>query len=679
MKLNEAWVPRIDPQFEEVTEGEEPARIDALQSKWAAIAAIVGDPERIELVAQDIVDHFEQRDRAMTRPGKAMIVCMSRDICVRMHDALVRLRPEWHHPDDDQGALKVVMTGSAADGPEWQEHIRNKPRRKALADRFRDDSTGFKLVIVRDMWLTGFDAPSLHTMYVDKPMRGHNLMQAIARVNRVYPGKDGGLVVAYLPLQKQLQEALQDYTDADQELSGRLQDEAAHVMKEKFEIVKAMFHGFDYAGFATQSPAARLTTLSNAVDFILQGREENRNRYIDNVTALGQAYALANPHPDGGRHPRGPGLLPGGQGPAREGRGTSDVGPRGLTPPDIELAVQEIVDRAVAPDGIVDLFDVAGLEQPNISLLSDEFLLEVQMLPQKNVAVELLRRLIEGEIKERRRTNLVQARSFAEMLKRALDRYNDQAIAAAVIIDELHALAQEMQEAQDRGEDLGLNSDELAFYDALAANESAVDVMGDEQLALIARELVTPCGATPPSTGPCRRAPAPRCAPPSSASCAATATRPTCKPPPRAPSCNRPNCSPARCCRPSLTSRVAVPGREARPRYNNIATGGGAHEPLPNAANKSPSGDSGAGVVVCRPARYTSPSAVPAAGHGKSYAYTHSAVLADEDTHLAANRPAGTAAGRNPRADYRHTVRHRACGIVSRNICRGKTVACART
>ena len=488
MKLDEAMAPRIDPQFEEVTEGEEPARINTLQSKWAAIAAIVGDPDRIELVAQDIVDHFEQRDTAM--PGKAMIVCMSRDICVRMHDAIVALRPGWYKPDDDKGTLKVVMTGSATDGPEWQEHVRNKTRRKALADRFRDDTTDFKVVIVRDMWLTGFDAPSLHTMYVDKPMRGHNLMQAIARVNRVYPGKDGGLVVSYLPLHTQLQEALQDYTEADRELAGKLQDDAARVMKEKYEIVKAMFHGFDYAPFFAQSPADRLTTLSNAVDFILQGREEKRTRYINNVTALGQAYALANPHPEAVAIREELGFFQAVKAPLVK-TGTTGVSPRGLTPDEIDRAVQQIVDRAVAPDGIIDLFEVAGLEQPNISLLSNEFLLEVKMLPQKNVAVELLRRLIEGEIKARRRSNLVQARSFAEMLKNALDRYNDQAIAASTVINELIALAKAMQAAQQRGVDLGLNSDELAFYDALAANQSAVDVMGDEQLAIIARELVT--------------------------------------------------------------------------------------------------------------------------------------------------------------------------------------------
>jgi type I restriction enzyme R subunit len=485
--LDEKMIPRLDPDFEEVTEGEEQELKERLKTRWAQMAAIVGDPDRVDLVARDIVGHYQQRDAVL--PGKAMIVCMTREICVAMYDKLVELCPKWHHPDDDKGTLKVVMTGSAADGPDWQPHIRNTRRRKALAERFRDPETGFKVVIVRDMWLTGFDCPSLHTMYVDKPMRGLNLMQAIARVNRVFPEKDGGLVVAYLPLATQLQEALKDYTEGDREHTGKLQDQAAEIMMEKYEIVKAMFHGFDYADFFTASPTARLTTLCAAVEHILEGREENRERYINAVTALGRAYALANPHPQAIQIREEVGFFQAVKAPLVKTTVTAPTR-TGRTPQELDAAIQQIVARAVAPEGIVDLLSLAGLAKPDISILSDEFLLEVQALPYRNLAVELLRRLIEDEIRARRRKNLIQSRSFAALLKAALDRYNQQQTAALKIINELIAVAQEMRQAHERGQDLGLTEDETAFYDALANNKSAVEVMGDEQLAFIARELI---------------------------------------------------------------------------------------------------------------------------------------------------------------------------------------------
>ena len=485
--LQEWMVPRIDPDFDEVTEGEEEAIKAYYRSKWAQIAAIVGDPERLELVAEDVVKHYEQRDA--TLPGKAMIVCMSRAICVDMYDKLVALRPEWHHLDDDKGTLKVVMTGSAADGPDWQPHIRNKRRRKALADRFRDPDTDFKVVIVRDMWLTGFDVPSLHTMYVDKPMRGLNLMQAIARVNRVFPEKDGGLVVAYLPLALQLQEALKDYTEADQEYTGKLQDEAAEIMIEKVDVVRSMFHGFDYSHFFDDSPTARLTALSAAVEHILSGRDELRERYTDAVTALGRAFALANPHPQALEVRDEVGFFQAVKAPLVKSKITGTTA-TGKTRRELDEAIRQIVARAIAPEGVVDLLSLAGLPRPDISILSEEFLVEVQALPYKNLAVELLRRLLEDEIRARRRRNLVQARSFAAMLRAALDRYNKQQATATAILNELLKIAQEMREARKRGDTLRLSEDELAFYDALANNQSAVEVMGDEQLAFIARELI---------------------------------------------------------------------------------------------------------------------------------------------------------------------------------------------
>ena len=350
-------------------------------------------------------------------------------------------------------------------------------------------------MIVRDMWLTGFDCPSLHTMYVDKPMQGLSLMQAIARVNRVYPGKDGGLVVAYLPLQMQLQEALKDFTEGDRELTGKHQDLAADLTLEKYEVVKAMFHGFDYAPFFSGSPAARLTVLANAVDHILRGRDEGRDRYIDAVTALSRAFALANPHEKVLAIRDEVAFFQIVKAPLIKTITTGPT-PTGKTPQSLDRAVAQIVAQAVAPEGVVDLFAVAGLPQPDISILSDAFLLEVAALPQRDLVVELLRRLIEDEIRANRRRNLIQSRSFAGMLLNTMERYNQQQIAASEIIQELVKLAREMRDAHRRGSDLGLTEEELAFYDALETNDSAVKILGDDVLRKIAQELVKKVRAT---------------------------------------------------------------------------------------------------------------------------------------------------------------------------------------
>ncbi len=487
LELDKFYQVKVDPDFEEITEGAEISQREYLKTKWAAMEKIVGDPDRVALVAEDIVQHYETRDAAL--PGKAMIVCMSREICIRMHDQIKALRPDWYHRDDDKGMLKVVMTGSASDGDDWQEHIRDKRRRKAQALRFRNPATDFKIVIVRDMWLTGFDAPSLHTMYVDKPMKGHNLMQAIARVNRVYPGKDGGLVVAYLPLQSWLTEALKDYTEQDQENAGRLQDVAARIMMEKYEVVKGLLHGFDYSGFIAESPTERLTTLSNAVDHILEGKDENRDRFIAAVTTLSRAYALATPHEKALAIRDEVGFFKAVKAPLVKSVTTGLTG-AGVTTQALEAAIQEIVTRAVAPEGVVDLMSISGLQQTDIAILSEEFLTEVNALPQKNLAVELIRRLLDDEIRNQRRKNLIQSRSFAGMLQDSLDRYNKDIISAAEILAELITLAREMRESSARGDDLGLSDDELAFYDALEVNDSAVAVLGEPILKEIAQELV---------------------------------------------------------------------------------------------------------------------------------------------------------------------------------------------
>lgn len=483
LSLNESERPRIDPDFEEATEGEEVERKEKLKSKWAQLEAVVGAEKRISTVATDIVKHFEKRLEAME--GKAMVVCMSRRICVELYRELARLRPDWVHDDDDKGLLKVVMTGSASDPPDWQQHIRNKPRREALANRFRDAADPLRIVLVRDMWLTGFDAPSLHTMYLDKPMRGHGLMQAIARVNRVFRDKPGGLVVDYLGLAHELKSALATYTESGGRGRTALdQDEAVALMREKHEVCCALFHGFDWSRWSTGTPQERLGLLPAAQEHVLK-QENGKDRCIRTVRELSQAFALAVPHTEALAIRDDVAFFQAVQAVLAK-RAPGDARPE----EDLDHAVRQIISRAVAPDGVLDIFAAAGLQRPDISILSDQFLAEVRGMPQRNLAVELLQKLLKGEIRSRRRKNVVQARSFADMLEETIRRYQNRAIEAAQVIEELIALARDMREANARGEKLGLSEDELAFYDALEANDSAVKVLGDDTLRAIARELV---------------------------------------------------------------------------------------------------------------------------------------------------------------------------------------------
>ncbi len=418
--------------------------------------------------------------------GKAMVVCMSRRICVELYREIVRLRPEWHHDDDNLGAIKVVMTGSATDPPEWQQHVRNKPRREALANRFRDPADRLRMVLVRDMWLTGFDAPSLHTMYLDKPMRGHGLMQAIARVNRVFRDKPGGLVVDYLGLAEELKQALATYTESGGKGSTALdQDEAVAVMLEKYEICRDLFHGFDRSAWLTGTPAERLRLLPAAQQHIL-AQENGKERLIQAVRSLSKAFALAVPHEEALAIRDDVAFFQAVQSVLAK-RAPGDARPE----EELDHAVRQIISRAVAPEGVIDIFAAAGLEKPDISILSDEFLAEVRGMPHRNLAVELLQKLLKGEIKTRQRKNVVRARSFAEMLEQTLRRYQNRAIEAARVIEELIDLAKELRDADREGERLGLSEDELAFYDALERNDSAVAVLGDDTLRAIARELVT--------------------------------------------------------------------------------------------------------------------------------------------------------------------------------------------
>ena len=483
LALDENEKATIDPQFEEATEREEADRKERLKTKWAQLEAIVGADKRLKLVARDIVAHFEQRLEALE--GKAMVVCMSRRICIDLYRELARLRPEWHHAEDAKGCLKVVMTGSASDPLDWQPHIRNKPRREGLAKRFRSSTDRLRIALVRDMWLTGFDAPSLHTMYVDKPMRGHGLMQAIARVNRVFKDKPGGLVVDYLGLAHELRRALATYTESGGTGKTALdQSEAVAVMLEKYEVCLGLFHGFDRSKWTAGTPAERLGLLPAAQEHIL-AQDNGKERCLRAVRELSQAFALAVPHEEALRIRDDVAFFQAVQ---------SVLAKRTLrqvrAQEELDHAVRQIVSRAVASEGVVDIFAAAGLKKPDISILSDEFLAEVRGMPRRNLAVELLQKLLKGELATRRRKNVVQARSFAEMLEQTLRRYQNRAVEAAQVIEELIRLAREMREASARGVELGLSEEELAFYDALETNDSAVQVLGDETLRDIARDLV---------------------------------------------------------------------------------------------------------------------------------------------------------------------------------------------
>ena len=483
LELEEDLRPRIDPDFEEATEGEEIERKEKLKTKWAHLEAVVGAEQRVKQIAEDIVTHFEQRLAALD--GKAMVVCMSRRICIDLYRELVRLRPGWHDFDDAQGSIKVVMTGAASDPVDWQPHIRNKARREDLAKRFRDPNDSLRVVLVRDMWLTGFDAPSLHTMYVDKPMRGHGLMQAIARVNRVFKDKPGGLVVDYLGLAQDLKKALATYTESGGKGETALdQEEAVAVMMEKYDVCRGLFHGFDWSPWTTGTAPQRLGLLPAAQEHIL-AQEDGKERCLNAVRELSQAFALSVPHDETTRIRDDVGFFQAVSA-ALSKRAAGEARPE----EELDFAVRQIISQAVAAEGVMDIFAAAGLDKPDISVLSEEFLAEVRGMPHRNLAVELLEKLLKGEVATRRRKNVVQARSFAEMLEKTLRRYQNRAIEAAQVIEELIALARDMREANARGEQLGLSEDELAFYDALETNDSAVQVLGDETLRDIARALV---------------------------------------------------------------------------------------------------------------------------------------------------------------------------------------------
>jgi type I restriction enzyme R subunit len=480
LALNAAELPRLDAEFEEITEGEEQTKKEKLKTKWAALEALVGDPKRIALIAADLVTHFEKRLEAMD--GKAMIVCMSRRICVDLFNALIKLRPQW-----EAETLKVVMTGSADDGPEWQRHIGNKKQRRDLANRFKNPKDPFKIVIVRDMWLTGFDAPCLHTMYADKPMQGHGLMQAIARVNRVFKDKPGGLIVDYLGLADQLKRALATYTESGGKGNPTYDTtQAIAVLLEKHGVACDMMHGFTWDKWTIGTPTERLQLIPAGQEHILQ-QDDGKQRWVKLVSELSQAFALCSGTDEATAIRDDVSFFQ-----ALQAAINKKSSENRKSPEQIDAAIRQLVSKAITTDGeIIDVFTAAGLKKPDIGILSPQFLAEVRGLKHKNVAAELLEKLLKDELKARSKKNLVQSQSFTGKLKKTLNAYHNRAISTMEVIDELIKLAKEMDAATKRGIKLGLNDDEIAFYDALAANESAIQAMGDDKLKLIAAELIT--------------------------------------------------------------------------------------------------------------------------------------------------------------------------------------------
>ena len=473
IELDEDEKPALDDEVAELTEDEAQGEQEKLKRKWANVEAVVGAEKRL-----------------------AMVVCMSRRICVALYDQIIQLRPEWHSDDDESGVLKIVMTGAASDPKEWQQHIGGKARRELRA---KDPEDPLKLVIVRDMWLTGFDAPSMHTMYIDKPMRGHGLMQAIARVNRVFRDKPAGLIVDYIGIAQNLKSALSQYSRDDRKHAGIDEAEAVAVMLEKYEIVSDMFHGFDYRAGLTGTPQERLAALADAIEWVLDmqqreaakettedGKKRAHRRFNDAVLALSKAFALAAASDEARDIRDEVGFFQ----TVRAALAKSTPG-AGKSSAERDLAVQQIVSRAVVSTEIVDILEAAGLETPDISILSDEFLAEVQGMEKKNLAMEALRKLINGEIRSQSRVNVVQTRAFSERLEEAIARYHSNAITTAEVIQELIKLAKDILAAHQRGEEEGLSQEEISFYDALAQNESAVEVMGNDQLRVIAHELLS--------------------------------------------------------------------------------------------------------------------------------------------------------------------------------------------
>lgn len=477
----------LDEAYNDITEDQEEDVKQRLKSKWSRIEALAGAKPRIEALAKDIIQHFETRQQAMK--GKGMIVTMSRRIAVDLYDEIIRLKPEWHSDDDDKGVIKVVMTGSSSDPASFQRHIGPKKRRNLLEKRMKDVNDELQLVIVRDMWLTGFDVPSMHTMYIDKPMKGHNLMQAIARVNRVFKDKPGGLIVDYVGIAESLKEALKEYTESDQAQTAIDTDKAVELMLLKYDVIQDMLYNLDYSKFNSEKKSERYYAISDTMDYVIGLGEDERQRFIKTVTELGKAFALCATEPTAQElndeiaffKAVKAGLVKLLQ-PPKEGKTRK-------TPAEVEAEINQLVSQSVVTEDVIDVYQTLGLEQPDLSILSDDFLKDVEGLKQKNVAVELLNRLLKGQVKSLMKTNATVSKRFSEMLGNSINKYNSRSIETSKVIEELIQLAKDIKQEQQRGNELGLNSDEIAFYDALVSHETAKKAMEDKELRAIAHEL----------------------------------------------------------------------------------------------------------------------------------------------------------------------------------------------
>lgn len=461
-------------------ETEEMNDVQLAKAKWTQLEALIGNPARIKNIARDIVTHFEQRQEVFD--GKGMIVAMSRRIAVALYNAIIELRPNWHSDDLNKGVIKVVMTSASSDGPDIARHHTTKGQRRLLADRMKDPDDELKLVIVRDMWLTGFDAPCLHTLYIDKPMQGHNLMQAIARVNRVYKDKPGGLVVDYLGIASDLKKALSFYSDSGGKGDPtEQQEQAVALMEEKLEVVQQLLHGFDYHHYFTADVSQKLSFILQAEDFIL-GLDDGKKRFVNEVNALSKAFAIAIPHERAMMVKEEIAFFQ-----AVKARLCKfDLSSSHKTDEEIETTIRQVVDKALVSEKVVDIFDAAGIKKPDISILSEEFLMELKGMEHKNIALEVLRKLLNDEIKARMQRNLVQGKSLMEMLETSINKYHNKVITAVEVIDELIGLSKHIVAQDNAAKELGLSEYEYAFYSAVADNNSAMELMGKDKLRELA-------------------------------------------------------------------------------------------------------------------------------------------------------------------------------------------------
>lgn len=454
--------------------------VQLAKAKWTQLEALIGSPSRIKNIARDIVTHFEQRQEVFE--GKGMIVAMSRRIAVELYDAIIALRPQWHSDDISRGAIKVVMTSASSDSVEITRHHTTKEQRRMLADRMKDPDDELKLVIVRDMWLTGFDVPCLHTLYIDKPMQGHNLMQAIARVNRVYKDKPGGLIVDYLGIASDLKKALSFYSDSGGKGNPtEQQDEAVAIMNEKLEVVQHLLHGFDYQPYFSADVSHKLSLILQAEDFIL-GLDDGKKRFVNEVNALSKAFAIAIPHERAMAVKEEVAFFQAVKARLCKFDATSSH----KTNEEIETTIRQVIDKALVSEQVVDIFDAAGIKKPDISILSEEFLMELKGMEHKNIALEVLRKLLNDEIKARMQHNMVQGKSLMEMLEASINKYHNKVITAVEVIDELIGLSKQIIEQDKVAHDLGLTEYEYAFYSAVADNKSAVELMGKDKLRELA-------------------------------------------------------------------------------------------------------------------------------------------------------------------------------------------------